>query len=278
MTDDNFFQTASKAYIRFVLDELKLSPSGLAKRAEIASTTLTRALNDPSHKFTLSMKTLGKIVSASGISPQPFFESTDFVDMSMVPYASPALYDESWGTNVNATARELEKNDASSTIVIGETAAGVWKAPELARLEDAGMLFLAVPNHRKVDTFALKVGDDTGEPYVHEQEYVICVRRQADRWSLGHGDLVVVERRRDGHSLIELTIRRLIEVPDGTPYLRFDNPSAKIREMIQLDHQFSDTPEMKILGQVSYVVRHVHDDSFTDEARRYGFKRTKLRD
>lgn len=275
MTEENFVQTASKAYVRFVLQELRLSPSALAKKAKIASTTLTRALNDPSHKFTLSMSTLGKIATASGISPQPFFEAGDFVEMSMVPFVAPNLYDDSWGAGANAGAEVHEKNDASSILVIGETGAGVWKAPELRAIEDGGILGLAIPGYRDKDTFSLKVGDDTGQPFVREGEYVVCIRRSAESWSLGHGDLVVVERWSEGKSLLELSLRRLIETPKGGAYLRFDNPSAAIRETIELDAEFSDRPDFKILGIVRYVVRGVSDPFLNEEVHRYGFHRRK---
>ncbi|UTY50448.1 LexA family transcriptional regulator [Sinorhizobium fredii] len=262
---NDFFDTASKTYVRFVLDELKLSPSALAKKAGIASTTLTRALNDPTHKYTLSMSTLGKIVKVSGISPNPFFESKDFVDMSMVPFASPNLYDESWGEGANATEGDISENDAHATLVIGEAAAGVWKAPELTRIEDGGLLTITLPRYRSIDVFGLKMGDDTCAPYIQRGEYAICVRRQAMKREPDHGDLVVIERWRDRKSLMEISIRRLIVPPTGGPYLRFDNPDTRISERIDLPLDLDDTGDLRIIGDVSYAVRSVGNPILRDE-------------
>lgn len=54
-------------YVRTVMERTGLSATGLANRAGIASTTLTRAMNDPQHKFQLSLTTLQKIEAATGI-------------------------------------------------------------------------------------------------------------------------------------------------------------------------------------------------------------------
>jgi hypothetical protein len=62
-------------YIRAVLDEMGVAPTALAGKAGIASTTLTRALNDPDHKFSISNKTLKKIEDASGFSYAEFLAS-----------------------------------------------------------------------------------------------------------------------------------------------------------------------------------------------------------
>jgi SOS-response transcriptional repressor LexA len=277
MSDDNKFQTASKAYVRFVMDELRLTPSGLAKSAGIASSTLTRALNDPGHKFTLSTSTLGKIAKASGISPQPFFDTSDFVDMSMIPFVSKTLYDESWGENANPTSEEFEDTAEYSTLVVGQAAAGVWKTPEIARLEDLGALALAITGYARSDVFALIMTDEHAEPFAHRGDYVICVRRRAMEWSLGHGDLVIVERTRDKGSLIELTARRLIEVKGGSPYLRFDNQGRGFEEELLLKKDMTDSPDCKLLGVARYVIRSVHDKALDDEAYRRGFRRSKVK-
>lgn len=275
MSEANF-DTASKTYVRFVLDELMLSPTALAKKAGIAATTLTRALNDPTHKFNLSMTTLEKIAKASGISPQPFFAAKDFADLSMIPYAAHDLYNESWGAGANADGHELLVSDSSSTIVIGETAAGLWKAPELADVETHGTVLLTVPNVRKVDAFALRVGDESGAPFLNPGEYAVCVRRRALKWTLGHGDLVVVERWINNRQLMELTIRRVVEVANAKPVLRFDNLNAKLKEELQVSESFDDTEDLKIIGAVRYAVRDINDPTLDEEIRRRNLIRMQV--
>jgi transcriptional regulator with XRE-family HTH domain len=48
-------------YIRDVLARHNLTPGALALKVKISGSTLTRALNDPDHKFVLSTRTLQKI-------------------------------------------------------------------------------------------------------------------------------------------------------------------------------------------------------------------------
>lgn len=49
------------AFVREILARREMSPGGLAIEADISPSTLTRALNDPNHKFKLSVTTLQKI-------------------------------------------------------------------------------------------------------------------------------------------------------------------------------------------------------------------------
>lgn len=55
------------AYVRRVMDETQMNARTLAKRAGIAPTTITRALNSEEHKFNLSLTTLEKIRDATGV-------------------------------------------------------------------------------------------------------------------------------------------------------------------------------------------------------------------
>ena len=64
-------------YLRHVLAETGETATGLAKRANVSSTTLTRPLNDPDHKFNLSSRTVDKIAALTGISPAPFIGGQD---------------------------------------------------------------------------------------------------------------------------------------------------------------------------------------------------------
>ena len=278
MTDDKFFfDTRAKAYVRYVMSELNISASKLAKMADLAPTTLTRALNDPTHKYTLSMSTMGKIYQATGINFHPIFESKDTAELNLAPYSRPDFYNEKdWGAGSNVSEEELNTLGNSSTIVVGETAAGVWKAQEIVTLEDAGAVFLTIPNMKKSDLFALKVGDETGEPFVRAGEYVICVRRKALSWSLSHGDLVVVERWIKEQQVMELTLRRIVQTDEGKAFLRFDNSNAKIKDDLPIDPSLEDSETVRIIGEVKYAVRSVHNETMEDEARRGGLRRTKI--
>ncbi len=55
-------------YVRHVLALTGLSPTGLALKAGISSTTLTRPLNSAEYKFALTNTTLSKLEAATGIA------------------------------------------------------------------------------------------------------------------------------------------------------------------------------------------------------------------
>lgn len=59
------FQREAIDWVRQVMDRTGLNATELSHKAGIAQTTLTRPLNDPNHKFTLSYKTLKKISAAT---------------------------------------------------------------------------------------------------------------------------------------------------------------------------------------------------------------------
>jgi transcriptional regulator with XRE-family HTH domain len=79
------FEAATLAYIRHVMAQGGQTAGGLARMAGVSASTLTRALNDPNHKFTLSMKTIEKIATFSKISPAPFFQAKDTPQIDQQP-------------------------------------------------------------------------------------------------------------------------------------------------------------------------------------------------
>lgn len=65
MTGDDY-QTAARRYLESVLKQTGLTATEVARRVGLASTTLTRFLNDPDWKHTLSARTLAKIEQHTG--------------------------------------------------------------------------------------------------------------------------------------------------------------------------------------------------------------------
>lgn len=252
--------SAAVAYVRFVLDELKLSASGLAKGAGLASTTITRALNDPDHRFELSMSTLKKIAAFSGISPTPFFQAKDFADLSMVPFTQPNLYDESWGAGANPSA---EDPDYEMILIIGTAEFGVYRPPELRRIEDAAPFGIKLYRVKHTDAFALEMADESASRVIPQGFYALCVRGT----EFGHGDLVVVERWTADRKLMELSVRRLVIPEIGSPYLRLDSADERYAEKISLPHDVASDPLIRLIGTVLYAINSVRDEALNEEAR-----------
>lgn len=85
---DRMTDQRSLAYLRRVLQQTGLSPTALAEQAGVSPTTLTRPLNNPEHKFELSMRTIRMIESSTGI----LFSGDDNVPAE-VPNGQPAPAD-----------------------------------------------------------------------------------------------------------------------------------------------------------------------------------------
>lgn len=60
-----------RAYVRRVLAQTGLSPTALAERVGVSSTTLTRPLNSPEYPHSISRRTLDKIRAVTGIDFEP---------------------------------------------------------------------------------------------------------------------------------------------------------------------------------------------------------------
>lgn len=258
MSDEQIFHNRAKAYIRFVLEEFGMTPSALAKAAGLAPTTITRALNDPDHKFTLSMKTLEKISRGSGINFAPFFDRANFADLALMPYESQdEVYDKSWELKPRDVS---EENNARTTVVIGDAAVGVWKEEQVARTEESGFLSLTIPGARPTAIFALRMADDSAAPSVLKGEFALCLRTKRDLGQLdfNHGDLVVVERWTSNHALMELSIRRVNKRDGHAPYLECENADRPYSERLSFPTSgIQNTDDMKIVGQLLAAVRPI---------------------
>jgi hypothetical protein len=252
---------AAKIYVRFVMDELKLSPSGLAKLAKLAPTTLTRALNDPDHKFILSTSTIDKIAKASGINPAPFMEARDFVQASMAPIERADVYDETW----QDPPRDESDHD-HSFMIIGEAAVGSWKDPRLAA-HNMGLVLLSSPGAHQWDLFSLIVEDNSVNKYLQKGQYALCLRTTAKRFRAEHGSLVAVERRTQ-EGLMEISIRRLLIPTKGTPYLRLDSDREEFLEILSLSADFMNDPKVKIIGEVIYGATSIVDWELAEQLGR----------
>ena len=135
------FEAAALAYVRHVLLECRLSAGGLAKASGISSSTLTRALNDPKHKFTLSMKTIEKIATFSKINPAPFLEASNSADLTTGFHDRTDVY----------LGDKASRNDyvTRNTLVIGEVEAGKWREPSVIPFYEYGPMSLTSTTHEQ---------------------------------------------------------------------------------------------------------------------------------
>jgi len=265
------FDAAALAYVRYVLEEKNLKPGALASKAGISASTLTRALNDPNHKFKLSMTTLQKISDYSGINPAPFLEAKDAAELTTGIIHRQDLYRES------DPDEYLNRYGTRLTLIVGDIAAGVWKEPSPINLFDYGPLSLTSTFHEPKDCFGCIVRDNSATMIAEEGDVLFCVRiddkrlegiesigleKFGNKHGLGTGP-VIVERRSKDEFKIELTVRFIKRRQDGTWDLvsasredHFDPADSKRPKIQKINlPKYTGTDEYKIIGTVEWVVR-----------------------
>lgn len=249
MSDD------TKDYVRHVMEVTGLSATALAKKAGMPSTTLTRPLNDPEHKFALSSSTIQKIATATGITLASF-HAGGVRDLERVPL------DENWHP-VSEGDGEGYDRDAYSPTIPGAI-------PELDAKAGAGegsvgeVMVIPMGNGTKS---AHKIVDEWRIPPAYLREAVanpdraIVLGIQGDSMMPNYapGDRVIIdltehELRADGVYLIsdgysEPQIKRLQRIMFAVPprcKIISDNPTYGAQEV--------DVDALKILGKVAAYV------------------------
>ncbi|WP_375764211.1 helix-turn-helix domain-containing protein [Bradyrhizobium sp. Pha-3] len=246
-------EAAAIAYVRYVLNISNLSPSALAKKAKLSSTTLTRALNDPSHRFTLSTTTLEKVRDATGISFAPFFEAEDQVNLTTASVHPPEAFLDRGGRTLPLNR---QTPFSAMAVVIGEVAPGYWQDPALAATEHLPLTVALVGTQPK-NTFACIARGSGAMPFAAAGEYLLC-RRLLDEKELtylnGRAFIVQAKSPRDKFR-IELTARLLQGRSKGYDLVTLDKSDWKRMASITHFNRLSDLQDAQILGLVEYIVR-----------------------
>jgi len=247
----------TKAYVRHVMEVTGLSATALAKKAGMPSTTLTRPLNDPEHKFSLSSSTIEKIATATRISLSSFLaQRGGSRDFDRVPL------DEDWRSTSDSDGEGYDRDSYSPTIP--------GAIPELDAKAGAGegsvgeVMVLPMGNgtisaHKILDEWRIPpsyLREAVANP---ERAIVLGIQGDSMMPNYAPGDRVVIdltvhELRADGVYLIsdgfsEPQIKRLQRVMFAVPprcRIISDNPSYEAQE-IEVDG-------VKILGKVAAYV------------------------
>jgi transcriptional regulator with XRE-family HTH domain len=241
---DTDSDSATLAYIRHVLGTLSISPTALAQKAGISPTTLTRPLNNSNYKFNLSATTIEKISKASGINAGPFFNNKDFASVALASIHDQDAYDkEVWN---------IDNTRIDAIVSIGAAGLGLWQ--EVGKNNDfLGVVFLRHVAYASSDCFAVIMLDGHAGDVAYLQDELICVRFSAYKQELVPGQHVLLERRREGGRLIELTVRRLQKAKAGW---QLNTPGRG--RLFQDQVVITDLPgdnDAQVIGVVEYAVR-----------------------
>ncbi len=264
------FDTAALAYVRYVLGELNLKPGALARKSGVSASTLTRALNDPNHKFKLSMTTLEKIAEFSGVSLAPFLQAKDTTELTLADLHDPQAL-RPGGDNESVSKFKV-------TMVIGAVTANEWFEPGPVNYMAYTPLLITHSVRRPKDCFCFVVQDDSADMIANPGDLLFCTRARADVKELlkedpkspfaGAGPVLVERRSRDAFK-VEHTARFIRQRHDGSSRgwelisaHRADHSSRShgtkrkkpLIHRILLDH-YGGNDEVKVIGEIEYVIR-----------------------
>jgi len=242
---------AALAYVRFVLAQTHMSPTALAKKAKISSTTLTRALNDPKHKFALSTKTLEKIATATGIDPAGFMRADDSVALNAAPLRAGTFDEKKWEGGALSGL-------IPGTMIAGGIMADYWHEFSILDISQTSPLDVRSTRFDPKDCFGLIVHDDSADIYVQEGEYLYCIRTSAcsaEFLSKMRHRLAIVERRSKDGFKYELTARMITSVNGGW-LVHFVSRNKKLRTRDAIHIRDLNGPELRIIGLVDWILRN----------------------
>lgn len=228
------------AYLHRVMERTGLAPTALAAAAGVASTTLTRPLNDPDYQFEISNRTIKKIEAATGI-----------------PYVGE-------GAVPKLTESEITRRAGGTAPVVATVEAGAWR--EVDELDQDGGEWITVPADDKFPEATQRVYDVSGDsmnklepiPITSGSRIVaIDYDEVAARVPLRDGLVVVVQRSRNGGQERELTVKQVAWFDDRIEFQpRSTNPKHK-PIVVEHDSWEDNGVEVAIVGLVRDIIHRL---------------------
>lgn len=225
-------------FLRQAVEASGLTAARLAKKANVAPSTITRFLNDPDYPHVPKATTLGKIATAAGI----------------------ALPGE---IALGAPARSEPM--ATMLPVVGQVAAGMWAAVEEMDQDEPKYLPAARdPRFPSAQQYLLEVRGDSmnalvmnGRPAaIFDGDLVHLVSITDIGYVPQTGDVIEFERVRDGGHLREVTLKQVEVTQDGV-LLWPRSTNARWKDPVRVDDgaKLNEEIEGRIRGLVLAVMR-----------------------
>lgn len=212
---------AIREWMLSILSEKDWTPAAWARRAGVAATTVQRAVK-PTYEFTTSSKTLAKLASAAGYSPPDLTE-------------------------------QVQKYEPKFLAVRFKAQAGNWfEVDDTAQTHDESERPVAPdPRYEQYNQWLERVEGDSMDRRIMPGSYAHVVDAVEMGYTPREGDLVVVERRRDGGHLRERTIKQVsLKSHNIELWPRSNNPRWREPVVLAGGFHHDETLEVEIVGLV----------------------------
>lgn len=136
----------------------------------------------------------------------------------------------------------------------GTVAAGVWLEAGEMELEPGDWLpFNPVPQFPADSVYCVRVRGDSLDRVAPDGSTLVCVDLIKGNITIRQGDLVIVQRSREQGGLIEVTAKRVHQVPGGYE-LRPESTNPRWKPIFLDRHNHSDIETISVLARVEYVM------------------------
>lgn len=211
--------------------EKKLSRAELARRADVNYDALNKSergeVEQPRGDF------LARIAQALGTTEQ------------FLRYGS-----EGGGERTKITPRGL--------VIRGEVAAGLWLEADLFEDEkkEQSNLFGGDKRYASEAQYLLRIKGESLNRIARDGDFILCVDYGLAGFEITSGDLVVVERSRDGGHTFERTAKRIFRHNDEIE-LRPESNDPRFQEPVVFDEHSEEASEVRIIAKVLRIIREV---------------------
>lgn len=140
----------------------------------------------------------------------------------------------------------------------GEVAAGLWMEAGLFETERAEESTLAGGDMRfpPAAQYLLRIRGESMNRIARDGDLILCLDFLQSGIDIKSGDVVVVERSRDGGHTIERTAKRVVR-HNGEIELRPESTDPRFQEPVVFNDHDEDTAEVRIIAKVLNVIRPV---------------------
>lgn len=227
------------AYIRYVLQRTGMAPTALAEAAGIASTTLTRPLNDPDYQFEVSNRTIKKIEAATDLAYSDFLSG-----------AQPKA--------------DVTRRRSGTAPVVATVEAGAWR--EVDELDQTDPELVTVPADDKFPDATQRVYDVAGDSMNALQPHPITPGSRlvaidydeiASRSPLRNGLVVVIQRSKNGGQERELSVKQVAWFEDRIEFQPRSTNAKHKPIVVAHDTWEDDGVQIAVVGLVRDIIHRL---------------------
>ncbi|MDO9428410.1 MAG: helix-turn-helix transcriptional regulator [Methylobacterium sp.] len=243
---------ATLAYLEYVLQSVRMTPTALAKKIGISSTTLTRPLNSPHHKYTISTSTISKIAKFSGINPGPFFDGSDVATRHI-----EATNDRNNAIDMRNPSSKAVAMFKSLLPIVGEiNVSGAPILDEVVGPEFYDVIFLTNTSRNQEDVFGIAITGNGANKIAQPGEILVCAKRSEIGKYRKEGVIFVLQHYTDDGMFVEIGAYIMQKSADGSCWeLQPATKEEDSRPPIPLSDETLDPEHLRVIGIVDYVVR-----------------------